>query len=370
VVAYYTGWSTYGRNYQVSQIPGDKVSHINYAFANIANGQCVLGDSYADVDKFFAGDSWDSTAMRGNFNQLLKLKAKYPHLKTLISVGGWTWSGQFSGIASDPAKRATFVKSCADFMEKYGFDGIDIDWEYPVSGGPTTGVAADKVNYTTLMKDFRAELDRREAEDRREYLLTIAAPAGPSTLQNLEIGKLAATLDWINLMSYDYNGSWDKTTGHNAPLYRSAADNGPAGFDIDASVRAYLASGMPASKLVLGMPLYGRGWSGVTPGTSGTGLHSTGTGASAGTWEAGVLDYDDIKANYLPRMTRYWDSVSKVPYLWDRSTGVFISYDDAQSMQVKARYLESLGLGGVMLWELSGDRGGVLIDALNAELVG
>ena len=352
----------------MSQIPGDKITHINYAFANIAGDRCVLGDSYADVDKFFPGDSWESTAMRGNFNQLLKLKAKYPHLKTLISVGGWTWSGQFSGIASDPTKRATFVKSCADFMEQYGFDGIDIDWEYPVSGGPTTGIAADKANYTTLMKEFRAELDRREAQDRREYLLTIAAPAGPSTLQNLEIGKLAATLDWINLMSYDYNGSWDKTTGHNAPLYRSAADNGPAGFDIDASVRAYLASGMPADKLVLGMPLYGRGWSGVAPGTSGTGLHSTGTGASTGTWEAGVLDYDDITAHYLPRMTRYWDSVSKVPYLWDPATGVFISYDDAQSMRAKARYLDSLGLGGVMLWELSSDRGGVLIDALNAEL--
>jgi len=367
-VAYYTSWSTYGRNYQVSQIPAAKITHINYAFANISNGQCVLGDSYADTDKFFPGDSWDNGVLRGNFNQLIKLKAQYPHLKTLISVGGWTWSSQFSGIAADSAKRAVFVKSCADFMEKYGFDGIDIDWEYPVSGGPSTGIPADKANYTTLMKDFRTELDKREAEDKRDYLLTIAAPAGPTTLQNLEINKLAATLDWINLMSYDYYGAWDKPTGHNAPLYRSTFDKGPAGFDIDASVRAYLATGMPASKLVLGAPLYGRGWNGVTPGASGTGLYSTGTGPSTGTWEDGVLDYDDIVKNYLPRMTQYRDAQSQVPYLWDPAKGVFISYDDATSMKAKARYLRSKGLGGVMLWELSSDRGGVLIDAVNSEL--
>ena len=368
MVAYYTGWSTYGRQYQVSQIPAAKLTHINYAFANISGGKCVLGDSYADVDKFFPGDSWDAGVLRGNFNQLLKLKAKYPHLQTLISVGGWTWSSQFSGIAADPAKRAVFVKSCADFMETYGFDGVDIDWEYPVSGGLQNGVAADKANYTTLMKEFRAELDRREAEDKRDYLLTIAAPAGPTTLQNLEIAKLASTLDWINLMSYDYYGAWDKPTGHNAPLYRSTSDKGPAGFDIDASVRAYLASGMPSSKLVLGAPLYGRGWSGVTPGTSGNGLYSTGTGASTGTWEPGVLDYDDIVANYLPRMTRYWDAQSKVPYLWDSQNKVWISYDDAESMRAKAQYIKSLGLGGFMLWELSSDRNAVLIDALRAGL--
>ena len=129
VVAYYTGWSTYARNYQVTDIPAAKVTHLNYAFANVSNGQCVLGDSYADTDKFFPGDSWDTGALRGNFNQLIKLKAKYPALKTLISVGGWTWSANFSAAASTDASRKLFATSCADFMQKYGFDGIDIDWE-------------------------------------------------------------------------------------------------------------------------------------------------------------------------------------------------------------------------------------------------
>ena len=366
VVAYYTGWSTYARNYQVTDIPAAKVTHLNYAFANVSNGQCVLGDSYADTDKFFPGDSWDTGALRGNFNQLIKLKAKYPALKTLISVGGWTWSANFSAAASTNASRTLFAKSCADFMEKYGFDGIDIDWEYPVSGGLQNGVAADKANYTLLMQALRAELDRREALRGRDFLLTIAAPAGPATLANLDKPGLAATLDWINLMTYDYNGAWDKATGHNAALYRSASDNGPTGWDVDSTVRAYLNAGVPAKKLVLGVPFYGRGWTGVTPGSNGTGLYSTGTGPSTGTWEAGILDYDDLAANSIPKMTRYWDSTSQVPYLWDGTT--FISYDDPQSIRAKAAYINSKGLGGAMFWELSGDRKSALLDALNSTL--
>lgn len=169
-------------------------------------------------------------------------------------------------------------------------------------------------------------------------------------------------------MSYDYNGAWAKTTGHNAPLYRSASDNGPAGFDVNSSVTSYLSAGVPAAKLVLGVPLYGRGWSGVAPGTTATGLHSSATGASAGTWEAGVLDYDDIAVNYLPKMTRIWDSVAKVPYLWDPQSKVLISYDDAESMRAKANYVKAKGLGGVMMWELSGDRQSTLLNALNSVL--
>jgi len=216
------------------------------------------------------------------------------------------------------------------------------------------------------MQAMRAELDRREAARGREYLLTIAAPAGPSLLANLNIPALANTLDWINLMSYDFNGAWAKTTGHNAALTRSTADNGPMGWDVTASVDAYLATGMPANKLVLGVPLYGRGWTGVQPGSTGTGLYSLATGPSTGTWEPGVLDYDDIVAKYLPTMTKYWDASAKVPYLWNGTT--FITYDDPQSMRAKAELIRDRGLGGAMMWELSGDRDGVLIDAVNEVL--
>ena len=128
VVGYYTSWSVYARNYHVAQLPADKVTHINYAFANISGGQIALGDRYADIDKFYPGDSWAPGALRGNFNQLRKLKQKHSHLRTLISIGGWTWSGNFSDAVLTPASRQAFARSCVDFIVQYGFDGVDLDW--------------------------------------------------------------------------------------------------------------------------------------------------------------------------------------------------------------------------------------------------
>jgi len=350
----------------VADIPGDKVTHINYAFANVANGKCVLGDSYADTDKAFAGDTWDADAKRGNFNQLQKLKAANPNLQTLISVGGWTWSANFSSAAATDASRKEFASSCVEFMKLYQFDGIDIDWEYPVSGGLQPGTAADKANYTALLTELKTQMDAKEVQDQRDYSLTIAAPAGPAIIDNLEVSKVAATTDWINLMSYDFHGGWEPTTGHNAPLAQSPADPSPAGLSVSEAVDAYLTRGVPANKLVLGVPFYGRGW--TTSGTANAGLYQPGVGASVGTWEPGVFDYTDIERNYLPKMTRYWDDTAKVPYLYDPNTKLFISYDDPQSMTAKAAYINSKNLGGAMFWELSGDRDEKLLDALNTTL--
>ena len=366
VIGYYPAWATYARNYQVADIPGNKISHINYAFANVANGKCVLGDSYADTDKAFAGDTWDADAKRGNFNQLQKLKAANPNLKTLISVGGWTWSANFSSAAATDASRKAFATSCVEFMKQYQFDGIDIDWEYPVSGGLQPGTAADKANYTALLAELKTQMNVKEALDSRDYYLTIAAPAGPGIIDNLEVSKVAATTDWINLMSYDFHGGWENVTGHNAPLAQSSADPAPAGLSVTEAVDTYLARGLPADKMVLGVPFYGRGW--TTNGTANAGLFQAGVGSGVGTWEAGVFDYTDIERNYLPKMTRYWDDTAKVPYLYDPATKLFISYDDQQSIAAKAAYINSKGLGGAMIWELSGDRDEKLLDSLNSTL--
>lgn len=369
VVAYYTAWSTYGRNYQVTDIPANQITHINYAFANVANGQCVLGDSYADTDKFFPGDSWDAGAKRGNFNQLAKLKAQNPHLQTMISVGGWTWSQNFSAAAASDTSRKAFAKSCVTFMKTYGFDGIDIDWEYPVGGGLQAGKPEDKRNYTLLLQELEAEIKKQEAQDARQYHLSIAAPAGPAIVDNYEVANVANTLDWINIMTYDYNGSWNNFTGHNAPLQKSNVDNGPAGFYIDATVNNYLAKGAPAEKLVLGVPFYGRSWTGVA--NSNNGLHASATGAGPGTWEPGVLDYADIVGKYLsnPGYKQFRDPQSQVPYLYNPATGVFISFDDQTSMAAKTQYAANKGLGGAMLWDLSSDtRDDQLMNALNSGL--
>jgi len=357
VVAYFTAWSVYGRDFHVTDIPAELVTHINYAFVNISpEGECVLGDPYADIDRFYEGDSWETGSLRGSFHQLQLLKERHPHLRTLISIGGWSWSGRFSDVALTQASRQRFATSCVALMERYGFDGIDVDWEFPVSGGLASNVTRpeDRANYTLLLEEMRGQLDTLEGE----RLLTIAAPAGPAIIENLEAAELAHTLDWINVMTYDFHGGWSPMTNFNAPLFRSADDptedtSVREGFNVDAAVQAYLGAGVPPEELVLGVAFYGRGWSGVR--ASADGLFQPHTGVPMGTWEAGIFDYGDLVASYIPAMTRYEHADAQVPWLYDPDTQVMISYDDPASIGVKTRYARDLGLGGVMFWELNGD---------------
>ena len=363
VIGYFTAWGIYERNYQVSDIPASKLTHINYAFANIANGECALGDSWADVEKPMGDDKWD-TPLRGNFHQLQLLKKAHPGLKTLISVGGWTWSANFSAAASTEASRAKLASSCVKFMKDYGFDGIDIDWEYPVSGGLSGGVPADKENYTLLLAELRKQMDAQGTADGGvQYQLSTAVPAGSTVIANLELNKIHTYLDFINVMAYDFHGAWENTTNHNAPLHAVAADPSPtkATFYVDSAIKAYLAGGVPADKVVMGMPFYGRGWSGVP--SAGQGLYQPATGAAPSKWEAGIFDYKELDA--LPGFTRYWSDEAQVPWMYNAQTQVMISYDDAKSLGIKADYVNKMGLGGAMIWDLSGDDAqGSLLNAL------
>jgi chitinase len=208
-------------------------------------------------------------------------------------------------------------------------------------------------------------LNAEETKDAKEYFLSIAAPAGPTIISNLEVGKLGGVLDWMNLMSYDFHGSWDPITGHNAPMSVGPKDTASA-FSITDAVNSYLNGGFPASKLVLGVAFYGRGWDNV--GSTSGGLYQSGAGASVGTWEKGVFDYTDIKDNYLPTMERYWDADAQVPYLYDPVRKLWISYDDPQSIKVKSGFIKAKGLGGAMIWEITGDRDEELLDTLVANL--
>jgi len=358
---YHTSWSIYHRNLELSQLDAARITHINYAFANIRDGKCVLGDPWSDVERHYAGDTWDQP-LRGQFNQLLKLKAAYPHLRTLISVGGWTWSGAFSDAAATAASRARFASSCVEFVRAYGFDGLDIDWEYPVEGGlPANGRRPeDRENYTRLLQAIRDQMEVVFPGEPK--LLTIAAAARPSWVDNMEVSELDTILDWINLMTYDFNGAWQPTTGHLAPLYQNPNSANPTPiWSVDASVRAYLAAGLRPSKLVVGMPFYGRGWTGI-PDPSGNGglFAACGSGAATcplqGDYEEGLVDYTEIVTRgHLSASTRYWDDVSKVPYLYNSATGAFISYDDPESLCLKSDYIVENELGGAMAWESNGD---------------
>jgi len=298
-------------------------------------------------------DEWAALGADGGTYALLReLRVTHPDLKVLISVGGWTLSTYFSSVVSTAAGRTHMVESCVDFMQTHGFDGIDIDWEYPVDGGLTTGTPADTANYTLLMAEFRDAIDAIG----EGHLLTIAAPAGPSTVANLDIPGLAESLDWINVMSYDLHGGWESTTNFNAPLYPSSTSPDPdeAYLNVDAALQTYLAAGVPPDKLVMGLPFYGRGWAGVS--SADLGLYGSATGLPQGTWEDGVFDYSHIVE--LLTDTAWVQSVhpeTMVPWLYNATKSVFISYDDPDSFGHKLDYVEANSLGGVMFWELSSD---------------
>lgn len=351
-VGYYSSWSIYERDVQVASIPAERLTHLSYAFATIANGGCAVGDRYADIDKAFPGDP-SSAPFKGNFRQLQLLKAKHPHLRTLIAVGGSTWSSGFSAAAASDSSRQRFAQSCADFVQRYGFDGIDIDWEYPVGGGQAAGRPEDEVNATLLLRELRRELDLRGAAAGRRYLLSAATPAAAWSLDHFEIAKVAAVVDFLNVMTYDFHGSWEDRTGFNSPIRAAPGDPTPQ-FTVAGALSLYRARGVSPAKLNLGIPFYGRGWSGV--GSTNDGLFQAATGpVPMGTSEPGMWDYRDLAQDHVGRMRRHWSEPASVPFLYDPATRTFITYDDPTSVRAKASYARANGLGGVMMWDLGAD---------------
>ena len=343
VVGYFVEWGVYDRDYHVGDIPAESLTHINYAFINptLASG-CEIYDSWAALDK-----------NGGNYNLMQTLKVSHPHLKVLMSLGGWTLSGEFSDIALTEASRRAFVTDCVDFMLQYGFDGIDVDWEYPGGGGLSSNHRPeDKENFTALLQEFRDQLDAKGS-----YLLTIAGAGGAEKMASMELLKVSEIVDWVNVMSYDFHGGWDSTTGHNAPLYPSSSSpfSNEASSNVDAALQGWITAGVEPDKVVMGAPIYGRGWGGVA--STDNGLFQSGGAASSGTFENGVYDFDDLAQNYVGQgdWVRSIDPESKVPWLYSASQQTFISYDDAESIQHKLDYIVDHDLGGIMFWELSGD---------------
>jgi chitinase len=362
VVSYFVEWGIYGRNYTVADLPVDKITTVNYAFAKITDaGEVGIFDSWAAVEKPFGPDTWD-TPIRGNYGALKRLKDAHPNLEVMISIGGWTLSDKFSDVALTPASREKFAASCVAFCKQYGFDGVDLDWEYPVSGGLDSNKyrPEDKQNYTLLVKEIRRQFDLQEAADGKQWLISIASPAGYDKYVNFEMAELAKTLDWINIMTYDYHGSWENTTNHQAALYadpsRSAGLDGK--YNISYTVDMYLRDGIDPAKLNLGAPLYGRTWAGV--GSTNNGLYQPSTGAGSGTWEKGVIDYSDLasKLKNQPDVYKlYWDEAAQAPYVYAPSIegGWFSTFENKQSLGKKIDLIMEKGLGGMMFWEADAD---------------
>lgn len=262
----------------------------------------------------------------------------------MLSIGGWTWSSNFPAAASTAATRATFAKSSVTLMKDWGFDGIDVDWEYP-------GDETQAANMVLLLQAVRDELDSYATQyaPGHHFQLSIAAPAGATNYEKLHLAQLGSVLDHVNLMAYDYAGSWDTYSGHSANLYPNAPKPHSTPFDTDSAVKAYINGGVSAGKLVLGMPIYGRSFE----ATSGIGQLFSGVGS--GSWEAGVWDY---KALPKAGATMQYDDVAQAYYSYDSSAQELISFDTPDVVQKKVSYLQNLSLGGSMFWEASADKTG------------
>jgi chitinase len=344
IVGYYPAWSDPPRDLAASELPGNMLTHVIYAFGSIDPETHTCAYGAESVDKY-------------HLKNLRQLKQKYPHVKVLIAIGGATLAKEFSDMAAEEASRQKFVRSCLDlYLETYPdvIDGIDMDWEFPGVGDGSR--KEDKQNFTALMQEFRSQLDELGQQKKRSYLLTAAVPAGPGMVQNYELKDLSRVLDWFNLMTYDFSGAWSKETNFTAPLYRARDDPFPAN-NVDAAVQAYLAAGVLPHKITLGMPFYGRGW--TTASTDNHGLYQKlSRGAVSGT----AYTYQNLLDKYIGKnnYARYWSYGAKVPWLYNPIDQVFITYEDPESIGYKAEYAAEHYLGGAMIWHLSSDDGTLL----------
>ncbi len=429
-VAYYGNWDIYANGLFLRNLDRNgSISNLTtlvYSFENInpdtlkcfqvskevdtsdgnPNGGDGGGDAWGDFQRPFTKDeSVDGTAdtadqqLRGNFNQVRELKAKYPHLKVVLSIGGWTFSKFFSDAAATPASRTAFVDSCIDMyirgniptnvsndptsggagIAKGIFDGIDIDWEFPAgSDGVNHGHLGnhtspnDASNYVSLLSNFRSQLDTQGAADGKHYLLTAAVQSDQGAATLSKASQIQSYLDWAGVMTYDMHGAWEDNgpTDFQAPLYASLIDpHATDHLSVDESITRWENAGLPASKLVMGVPFYWRGWSGV-PNTN-NGLYQTATGPSHAytpTNQPGVANYKELLKDGMIKNV-HTDSVTQAPWIY--SNGEFYTGDTPGTLAQKGAYIRNKNLLGAMIYSLEGDdASGTLIKSVTKGLQG
>jgi chitinase len=408
--AYYAQWKVYS-GFTVKSLDtsgtAQRLNILTYAFVNIgtnASGQyeCTSYDSWADngtaagatANTSVDGKGLPANGLTGNFGQLLLLKQKYPKLKIVITIGGASLPPPaFSAMAATDASRKHFVSSCiADYIQghfsgAFGqtpnqwetgvlvqgppgpavpdtpglFDGIEIDWEYPG--------AADTANFTALMKEFRSQLD---ALGERRYLLSFDAEPGAAEFAYTDLAAVARYCSYVDLMTYDYSGPWNNETGFVAPLYQTKYDTN-AEFNVAWTVDAYLAAGVPAHKILLGIPFYAYGWSVSGGNAAQHGQYEVGTPSTPNNTQS----YAYIVTTAMPLMQVFRDDITNdgktaAPWLFDGST--FWTYDDPASIRQKMDFVRRKDLGGAFAWETSsdlpdGDLGRAIFDGLHSERI-
>jgi len=354
IAAYYDG------GMPVSQIPAAQINDLIYAFGEPNDaGIC----------------SPPSAAQAGTFAALRRLRRQHPGLRLIVSIGGWDAAPQYSDIALTAASRVRFAASCERaFLTGQGFDGIDLDWEFPVHGGMNRSRPQDRADATALVREFRRQLDALGRRNHRHYLLTVATPAGTwqqggaySVTDSYDLAALARSVDWLNVMTYDMNTIFSPLSAFNAPLGADPLDRTPepqrSRDNLTSAVRYYESQDVPAAKIMLGVAFYGRGFTGVSPQDAG--LYSKYAGVYPETpWKT-------VRAKFLtdPDWVRHWSASAQAPWLYNARQHIFFSYDDPISLGIKADFARRERLRGVMIWVLGeDDPGNGLLNALTWHL--
>lgn len=311
-----------------------RLSHINYAFVDIKDNRAWLHNGASDSV---------------NLRNLSNLKQENPDLKILISIGGWKWSKNFSDAVLTDTSTHNFAASAADIVAKYNLDGVDIDWEYPgMKGDSNVYRPEDKQGYTNLFKQLRECLDSLNGRTHIKYFITTAAGASQHYIDHTEMDKVQIYTDYINVMTYDYADGSDSISGHHTNLYVSSTDTSQ--YSAHRSIQAFIATGVPSSKIVMGIAFYGKGWQ--MQSNDNNGLYRKATKPARGG------GYTFLKDSVVNRngYKEYWDGVANAPYLFNSETSIFISYDNERSVKSKCKYVKDHHLAGAMFWEYNGDK--------------
>ena len=354
MTVYFPNWNIHSdRRSQVRYLPWDRLDCVNHAFWHVV----PRDGGYSVESTDFKADA-DPDNPDAHFRQYAECAAKYPDKKILLSIGGWTDCGYFSEMALTAQNRASFIRSCLETLEAWPFlSGLDIDWEYPGvarepghngdEGNPVRG--DDRTNYTLLLKELREAMDARFGPGK---ILTVCAGAPVGTLSMQDYASLHPCVDRINLMTYDMAGSWNDHTGHQTAL------RGPG--SAETAVQYLLEQGVPAEKIAIGSPLYSHGWK--LRGTEGRPVGAPADAAEKGgrTWRRLL----PIERSAVPEGTPGWhtgyDGEKEAAWLWNDDPVssdylMFLTYESARSLDAKLRYIRENGLGGLIVWEASGD---------------